>query len=71
MPLFLLGNSAAQQFPYFCAYVAKEYGRKGSNVYEMNQWLWRSGKGKPRLGGLSVSETEELRIAALLGVVIP
>ena len=32
-------------------------GRRGSNVYEVNTWLWMFGRGKPRLGGLSVEET--------------
>jgi hypothetical protein len=26
-------------------------------VYEVNQWLWKFGRGKPRLGGLTVDET--------------
>ena len=34
-----------------------------ANVYEINQWLWQIGRGKPRLGGLSVAETEERHIA--------
>ena len=34
-----------------------------ANVYKINQWLWQFGRGKPRLGGLSVAETEERRIA--------
>ena len=34
-------------------------GRRGSNVCEVNQWLWQFGRGKPRLGGLSVEETAE------------
>ena len=34
-----------------------------ANVYEINQSLWQFGRGKPRLGGLLVSETEERRIA--------
>ena len=34
-----------------------------ANVYEINLWLWQFGRGKPRLGGLSVAETEERRIA--------
>ena len=34
-----------------------------ANVYEINQWLWQFGRGKPRLGGLSAAETEEQRIA--------
>jgi hypothetical protein len=32
-------------------------GRHGSKVYEVNQWLWKFGRGKPRLGGLTVDET--------------
>ena len=31
-------------------------------MYEINQWLWQFGRGKPCLGGLSVAETEELSI---------
>ena len=38
-----------------------------ANVYEINQWLWQFGRGKPRLGGLSVAETEELCIAVAKG----
>ena len=34
-----------------------------ANVYEINQWLWHFGRGKLRLGGLSVAETEVRRIA--------
>ena len=73
MLLFLLGNSTptiphqlrqyrGARFPHGLADAANELGRKGSNVYEVNQWLWQFGRGKPRLGGLSVAETEELRI---------
>jgi hypothetical protein len=25
-------------------------------VYEVNPWLWQFGRGKPRLGGLTVEE---------------
>ena len=32
-------------------------------MYEINQWLSQFGRGKPRLGGLSVAETEDRRIA--------
>jgi hypothetical protein len=75
MPLFLLGNSAPtiphqlrhlqrSKFPHCCADAADESGRKGSNVYELNKWMWDFGWGKPRLGGLSVTDTEECRIAA-------
>ena len=74
MPLFLLGNSTltiphqlrqhrSPRFPHGLADAADELGRKGSNVYEINQWLWQFGRGKPRLGGLPVAETEERRIA--------
>jgi hypothetical protein len=39
-----------------CADAAAVDGRRGSNVYEVNPWLWQFGRhgGKPRLGGLSV-----------------
>ena len=40
-------------YPYDCADFAKESGRKGSNVYDLNQWLFRFGRGKPHLAGLS------------------
>ena len=53
------------KFPYGCADVAKESGGKESNVYEVNQWLWRFVMSKPRLGGLSVSVTEERRMAVM------
>ena len=32
-------------------------GRRGCTVYEVNTWLWNFGRGKPRLGGLTVEET--------------
>ena len=74
MPLFLLGNSTptiphqlhqhrSARFPHGLADAADESGRKGSNVYENNQWLWQFGRGKPCLGGLLVAETEERCIA--------
>ena len=70
MPLFLHGNSTPtiphqlrklqrSKFPYGRADASDKSGRKGSNVYEVNLWLWQFGRGKPRLGGLSVTETEE------------
>jgi hypothetical protein len=78
MPLFLHGNSTPtiphqlrkhqrSKFPYGCADASDKSGRKGSNVYEVNQWLWQFGRGKPRLGGLSVVDTEERRIAVMQG----
>jgi hypothetical protein len=38
-------------------------GRWGSNVYEVNPWLWQFGRGKPRLGGLTIEETSEKKDA--------
>ena len=70
MPLFLAGNATPtiphmyskrrdSCFPMGCANTAVVDGRRGSNVYEVNPWLWQFGRGKPRLGGLSVEATEE------------
>ena len=33
-------------------------------MYEVNQWLWQFGRGKPRLGGLSVEKTDDRKEAA-------
>ena len=67
MPWFLRGNSMSTimhcfvnlqrgKFPYCCADVVKESGRKGSNVYEVNPGmvvaLWE-GRGSS-LGGASL-----------------
>jgi hypothetical protein len=46
---------------------------RGSNVHEVKPWLWQFGRGKQRLGGLSVEETYDRKEAAhkerlLLGV---
>ena len=77
MPLFLAGNSTPTiphlyskrkdtGFPMGCADAAGVDGRSGSNVYEVNPWLWQFGRGKPRLGGLSVEATEERRYARVV-----
>ena len=74
MPLFLAGNATSMiphlyskrkesGFPLGCAEAAAADGRRGSSVYEVNLWLWQFGRGKPRLGGLSVEETAERRQA--------
>jgi hypothetical protein len=74
MPLFLAGNSTPTiphifskhkdtGFPYGCADAAASDGRRGSNVYEVNQWMWQFGRCKPRLGGLSIEETTERKDA--------
>ncbi len=39
------------------------YGQLGNNVYEVNPWLWQFGRGKPRLGGLTIEETSERKDA--------
>ena len=70
-PLFLKGN-AAPTIPYKLRHLkssasAAAEGRRGSNVYEVNLWLWQTGRqwqfgcGRPHIGGLSVSETKERR----------
>ncbi len=51
-------------FPAGCADAAAEDGRRCSNVYEVNPWLWQFGHGKPRLGGLTIEETAKRQVAA-------
>ncbi len=46
-------------FPVGCADTAVENVRRGSNIYEVNTWLWQFGRGNPRLGGLTVEETAD------------
>ncbi len=68
IPLFLAGNATPtiphrysktrnSDFLMSCADAAAENGRRSSNVYEFNPWLWQFGRDKPRLGGLTVKET--------------
>ena len=78
-PCFLQGNATvatpniphklrhlkARAFQYGIADADAADGRRGSNVYEVNPWLWQFGRGRPRLGGLSVSETEDRREAVV------
>ena len=72
IPLFLAGNSTPtiphmfskrkdSGFPFGCADAA---GRRGSNVYEVNPWLWQFGRCKPRLGGLTIEDTTARKNAA-------
>ncbi len=74
MPLLLAGNSTPtiphifskrkdSGFPYDCADAAVTDGRRGSNVYEVNPWLCQFGRGKHRLGGLTIKETTERKDA--------
>jgi hypothetical protein len=71
IPCFLAGNSTPEHkdsgFPFGCANTAAADGRRGSNVYEVNPWLWQFGRGKPRLGGLTVEGTTERKKAAREG----
>ncbi len=73
MQLFLAGNATPtigvphlyskhkdSGFQMGCADAAAVDGRSGSNVYEVNPWLWQFRRVKPRLGGLLVEKTEEL-----------
>jgi hypothetical protein len=75
IPLFLAGN-LTPTIPYqhsqhkrsgfqvgSCDTAAAD-GRRGSNAYEVNQWLWQFGRGKQRLGGLSVENTDAKKAAA-------
>ncbi len=77
IPLFLAGNSTPtiphqynqhkrSGFPVGSCDTAAADGlrRRGSNVYEVNPWLWQFGCGKPRLGGLSVEKTGARKAAA-------
>ena len=69
-PLFLDGN-ATPTIPHHLRHLKasafqhgaadKPEGRRGSNAYEVNTWLWQFGRGRERLGGLCVSETEDRR----------
>ena len=72
VPLFLAGNATPtiphlyskrkdSGFPMGCADAAAVDGRRGSNIYEVNPWLWQFGRGKPRL---SVEDTQERKAAA-------
>jgi hypothetical protein len=47
-----------------CADAAAEDGRHGSNVYEVNTWLWMFGRDKPRLGGLTIEENSHRQDSA-------
>ncbi len=51
-------------FPVGSCDTAAADGRRGSNVYEVNQWLWQFGHGKPLQGGLSVENSGDRKEAA-------
>jgi hypothetical protein len=69
-PLFLASNTTStiphkysqhsdkrSSFPAGTCDAAAEDGRSGSNVYEVNLWLWQFGRGQQSLGGLSVENS--------------
>ena len=73
-PCFLHGNATStipytgkyaprqkQAFEFGCADGASQGSRRGSHVYEINTWLWNFGRPQPRVGGLSVVKTEDIR----------
>ncbi len=51
-------------FPVGSCDTAAADGPRGSNVHEVNQRLRQFGRGKPRLGGLSVEKTGARKEAA-------
>ncbi len=55
----LFSQRKVSGFPFGCANTAAADRRRGSNVYEVNPpaWLWQFGRGRPRLGGLTVEQT--------------
>ncbi len=68
IPCFLAGNLTptiphkfskrrGSGFSFCCADSADVDGRRSSNLYEVNPWLWHFGRGKQRLGGLTVEQT--------------
>ena len=50
-----------QAFEFGCADGQGPASRRGSHVYEINDWLWNFGRPQPRVGGLSVAKTERIR----------
>ena len=71
-PCFLDGNSTStipykyagrqkQAFEFGCADGQGPSSRRGSHVYEINDWLWNFGRPQSRVGGLSVAKTERIR----------
>ena len=59
---FLVPSAPAHQIPTWhhkLVNALNATGRKGSNVYEMNLWVWQFGRGNPQLGGLSVADKED------------
>ena len=51
-------------FPFACADTTALGERRGSNIYEVNPWLWQFGRCKPCLRGLSIEQTVERKDAA-------
>ncbi len=77
IPLFLTGNSTPtiphnlkfskrkdSGLPFGCADAAATDGRRGSNVHEVNPWLWQFGRGKPHRCGRTVEDIIERKKTA-------
>ncbi len=75
IPCFLDGNATSTiphkyanrqrtAFECGCADGAGPASRKGSHVYEINTGLWAFGRPQPRIGGLSVAKTQQIRKAS-------
>ena len=48
-------------------------GRRGSNVYEVNLWLWQIGRGKPLFGGFRWQTQRTVELSSrqtVLGVLL-
>ena len=73
MPCFMAGNSTPTIPSCFARHkqsalpfgLADTDGSSGSNVYEVNLWMWQFGRGRQRIGGRDVAETERRRAARL------
>ena len=48
-PWHKLWHLKTSAFQYGIANATAVDGRRGSNVYEVNPWLWQFGRGRPRL----------------------
>ena len=71
-PCFLDGNTTStisynyagrqkQALEYGCADGQGPASRRGSHVYEINDWMWIFGRPQPRVGELSVAKTQLIR----------
>ena len=56
-PIWAIGTKSGQM----CSRIGRRKNSimKGSNVHEVNFWLWQFWRGKPSLGGLSMADKED------------